>query len=300
MTLKYVTFCTTYKPDCAFVPNAEVIVCLKDDALVVQFDPPCGLPLTTILATICAATRFETGCQNFSYQYTFSYDDEQITDPNTRPLLESDIDSFLCQDCLLDYIQQQVSCVQTGGGGDCTDCLQPLYSGLCSDLVVNGVEEDFGSFPIPANTIAVPGTRLEFKMFGDAAGINSDVANPHDITVIIRAYLDLDLLATLTWTVTVAASDDEVTTWNLKGSLSVEGGGGGTRYETVGVINGGTPAIIATVASTLLAYDGVAAADLRVTAEVTTTDPSLTGEAVIRGFTVDFIGLPTTVDTCGG
>lgn len=113
MTTKYVTYCTTSKPDCAFVPNAPVIICLEDDALVVQPDPPHDIPISYIEATICAAASYQQGCQNFTYQYTFAYDDEQIADPD-RGLLSADITGFLCEDCLTDFILEQATAAGAG------------------------------------------------------------------------------------------------------------------------------------------------------------------------------------------
>ncbi len=151
MTLKQVTYCTSYKPACAFVPNAEIIICVEDGALIAQPEPLCGLPLTTLLATICSASEFQQGCQNFIYQYVFSYNDEQLIDP-VRGLLQSDIVSFLCQDCLIDYFQQQISCIE-GGTLVCTENTDTLNlvvgdNGCISGNVIAGhvfYPETFGA-----------------------------------------------------------------------------------------------------------------------------------------------------------
>lgn len=198
MATKQVTYCTSYKPDCAFTPNADVILCLKDSALVIQPEPPCGLELTTVLATICGAVRYDNGCQNFIYQYTFSYDDEQITEPDTRPLLDSDIDSFLCQDCLIDYIQQQISCIGaincvessdtltleinkdgcligevTGGGGS----VVPYYLNTCVQAVTSGaLETVLKSVSFDSDLFDTCGQRIEFQITGQWFTLPAEIA----------------------------------------------------------------------------------------------------------------------------
>lgn len=113
MTTKYVSYCSTSKPSCAFVPNAEIIICLEDSALVLQPDPPCDIPLSTIEAIICAASCYESGCNSKMYQYNFAYDDAQLEDIG-RGLVTADISGFICRDCITTYIDQQISCAIAG------------------------------------------------------------------------------------------------------------------------------------------------------------------------------------------
>lgn len=289
MTTKYVTFCTSYKPDCAFVPNAEVIVCLKDDALVVQFEPPCGLPLTTILATICGASRFEQGCQNFIYQYTFSYDDEQITDPSTRPLIESDIETFLCQDCLIDYIQQQISCVEGGSGG--SGSVVPYYSDMCDGSVTDGVDTtELLTFDFPADYLTECGQRINFTLTGTF--VRQDEVEE------ITGSITLNLGGAELYELDIDFSDivTEEGTWLIQGYIARapdQPGGvcfGSNIYSEITTVGEGgtdrTRVVDVTSITTPIVYD------FTVSAEVLSVDSSITLGQVV----VDYYGSPVV---CG-
>lgn len=175
MTTKYVKYCSYWKAPCAKVTDAPVVLCLQDAALVVQFDPPCGLPLTTILATICQAYTLNDGCGNALWNYTFAYDDEQLVSPDS-PLIAGDITGFFCQDCLTDWVQQQISCVETSGG---SGSVIPYYSNVCAGLVTALDGEGYAitkDISFDSTLFASCGQRIDFKVVGTWNTVNPDIA----------------------------------------------------------------------------------------------------------------------------
>lgn len=160
MTIKYVVYCTSEKPACAFIPDAPVVICLADSALVVQPTVPCEIELTTIVATICAASSLQHGCQSWTYNYTFAYDDEQIVNTD-RGLLQADITGFFCEDCYTTYVAEQIGCVQSSK-------LQQLYS-QCSGRTSGPDEAVIASFDVPVDTLIVHSQRLDIYAAGDSS-----------------------------------------------------------------------------------------------------------------------------------
>lgn len=129
MTIRNVQWCSRLpKLPCANALVQDVILCLQDAALVVQPDPACALPITTINATICQAYSLCDSCTNQVWNYTFAYDDTQLVEPQT-PLTSGDIAGVFCLSCETDWIEQQISCGLTAA--QCVTDTETL------DLVIN-------------------------------------------------------------------------------------------------------------------------------------------------------------------
>jgi len=114
MTTRFVSYCSFTKLPCAWGNAKDIILCLQDAALVLQPDPPCALPITTIEAHICQVFTMSDSCQRQLWQYTFQYESELLANPDT-PLATSDIVGVFCQDCETEWIQEQISCALSGG-----------------------------------------------------------------------------------------------------------------------------------------------------------------------------------------
>ena len=109
MTTRYVSYCLPYKLPCANASRKDVILCLQSEDLIVQPSPPCSLPVTTIEAQVCQAYTTCTSCTSTIWNYKFSYDDTQLTNPTT-PLIGAAIVGVVCVDCMTDWILQHIAC----------------------------------------------------------------------------------------------------------------------------------------------------------------------------------------------
>lgn len=110
MTIKYFKYCSRIKVPCATQVTPSVIICLESADLIVQPDPECGLPITYIEAEICQAYVLSDECCNPVWTYRFSYDDEQLTNPDVT-LSAGDVTGFFCKDCLTDWVEELISCI---------------------------------------------------------------------------------------------------------------------------------------------------------------------------------------------
>lgn len=189
MTTKYVKYCSYYRAPCigashvdcgeggcTQVNDADIFICLQDAALVVQPDPVCGLPVTTILAQICQAYTLNDGCGKALWHYTFSYDDEQLISPD-NPLVAGDIAGFFCADCMTDWIQQQISCVETGGGG--SGSVVPYYSNVCAGIVTEVIGEGIiftKAVAFDSAMFSSCGQRIDFKLAGTWSMVSPETA----------------------------------------------------------------------------------------------------------------------------
>ncbi len=130
MTTKYVKFCLPYKLSCANATRKDVVLCLQSADLIVQPDPACLTPITTIDGEICQAYNICDSCTQIKWNYTVSYDDTQLTNPST-PLVAGDIVGVFCRDCQTDWVEQQLSCFE-----------QPLPCTTDTSTVNLGFDED--------------------------------------------------------------------------------------------------------------------------------------------------------------
>lgn len=109
MATKYVNWCSFTRLPCIGACVQDVILCLQDSALVAQPDPACGEGITTIEATICQAYTLSGQCGPQRWNYTFSFDDEQLAAPEV-PLGDADVIGAFCKDCLTTWVEEQISC----------------------------------------------------------------------------------------------------------------------------------------------------------------------------------------------
>lgn len=135
MTTRFVKWCTFKKLPCTNAAVQDVVLCLQSSELVVQPDPPCGLEISTIEATICQGFTLSDACLNPLWNYTFSYDDTQLANPSS-PLVTADITGVFCRDCLTTYIDEQISCA--GGGSVCVTDSNTIDFSLTEDGCVTG------------------------------------------------------------------------------------------------------------------------------------------------------------------
>lgn len=98
MTTQTVTFCVSKKLDCT--APAEIVLCVPAELTVSG--------KRSVDGTIALVAPTQGSCGNYSCEYTFSYDDEQLTDPGT-PLISSDINGVFCRDCLTSWIEDLVT-----------------------------------------------------------------------------------------------------------------------------------------------------------------------------------------------
>lgn len=243
MTTKYVKYCSYWKASCAKVTSAPVVLCLQDAALIVQFDPPCGLPLTTILATICQAYTLNDGCGNALWNYTFAYDDEQLVSPNT-PLIAGDITGFFCQDCLTDWVEQQISCVETGGN----NLVTPYYSNVCAGMETDGLElTTLSSISFDSTLFENCGQRIMFKACGTWTAVDPDrvtLSISFGTYSIVAFTFETD--TTGQWfaegyVARGAQNEDTFTCFGFNTNLKVIDGSGNVDYPTFGNHNQGLP-----------------------------------------------------------
>lgn len=135
MTTRFVKWCSFQHLPCANAAVQDVVLCLQTSELIVQPDPPCGLAITTIEATICQAFSVCDACQRILWNYTFSYDDTQLTNPTT-PLVAGDITGVFCRDCLTEYINEQISCA--GGSSVCVQSSDTIDFSITEDGCITG------------------------------------------------------------------------------------------------------------------------------------------------------------------
>ena len=115
--MKSVAFDTYTRLGCAC--GSEVIFCV-DDALTAS-----GAPYLT--GTIAAVDAVFDGAGRTYYQYTFTFLDGLLADPNYT-LLSCDVTGAFCKNCLTEYIDYLVS---TSGGGS-----MPVTPAVFEPLVV--------------------------------------------------------------------------------------------------------------------------------------------------------------------
>lgn len=97
MTTQTVTFCVPCKLPCT--APAEVTLCV-DAALTASGK-------SSLDATIALVAPTQGNCGPYSCQYTFSYDDTELADPDTL-LLSSQIDGVFCKDCLTSWVENSI------------------------------------------------------------------------------------------------------------------------------------------------------------------------------------------------
>ena len=101
MITKYVQYCTRVKLPCSVIESAEVVLCIKEPALLAPTECPDGeeqtYPIHFVAATICQFYQPVEGCCSQNFQYTFAYDEAVLADPAT-PLQTADIDGVFSRE----------------------------------------------------------------------------------------------------------------------------------------------------------------------------------------------------------
>ncbi len=110
MSTLYVDYRSCFKLPCANSSAQDVILCLKDSALVVPTDCPTPSDMhyegAFAEATICQA--YSSGdCSPATWFYRFSYDSAILAD-QTLPLACVDISGVFCKDCLTSWVDYKV------------------------------------------------------------------------------------------------------------------------------------------------------------------------------------------------
>lgn len=98
MSEQTVVYCTTNQLDCGCVP-VDVILCVPS-SLIVNSKP-------TIDAVLTGSSYGNQTCGGVLYNYTFTYDDEVLLNPD-EPLLGSQINGVICNGCLISWVQSVV------------------------------------------------------------------------------------------------------------------------------------------------------------------------------------------------
>lgn len=216
MTTKYVKYCSNVRVSCAQAETPDVIICLQSADLIVQPDPACDLPITTIDAQICQAYTLSDGCQNPIWNYTFQYNDEQLTNPST-PLASSDITGFFCKNCETDWIEQQISC-SSGSGGSCATPTLLANNEFPSGSISVPEPTDLLSYTIPAHKISLDALdSIKFEAWGDFQWDGAD--SDFDPNLIVRFNVNGDTLIQLTFNTHLEGIISGV--WTVYGTVSM-------------------------------------------------------------------------------
>lgn len=257
----------------------------------------CDHGYTTIEATLTAVCRVSGPCLSSAYKYTIEFDDADLV-PDAA-FTAANILGVFCKGCLTSWVEDQVACITSSASPLFLNCLED------SDPLV---ETTLSSFAVPAGLISAIGQRFDINVggyfgFSTGPGVNITVTitllmNSTPIGQLEHSFAVEDATVGYDWNIrnatsaccTIAEGVSLAFTANSVGTISENTGGGDTGLEVYNQ----------SVAATDL--DGIVFS-LAAAATVNTGDPgTVTGTFHMTNFTIDLIGVPTTVvpdNSCG-
>lgn len=259
MTTRYVTYCSSERFPCAgashvdngtVVNDADVILCLQSAGLVVP--GTCDYPFSTIHAKICQSYNLGDSCTSARWNYTFSYDDTQLTNPST-PLVASDITGVFCEGCFTNWVEEQIgndATLVNNGDGTYTftnehGCVTSFEAGQPNNSSVNDLY--FGDGSDGDLTIVSPIDYVSSFPSRDLAFENLTVNAGATFRTYGQAYFSTDIPARPTppdkltgyWFLKVSVSD----TLTINGTIDSSGYAGANGHSGSALqISPGSPA----------------------------------------------------------